>query len=112
MRYYINDRPGKDFKYIVQTKELFDRDFREVEAQTFKIMLGCRGIDYELPEDKIATLQTENANLILENITKDLKIEALESENANLLLAAAEQELRLTQAEADIASLMLELGGM
>ena len=112
MRYFVDDRDDKKFRYIAQSRFCSDRNFREVEPHIFREILRSKGIEYELTEDKITELQIENANLILENIDKDLKIEALENENANLLLTIAEQDLRVTQTESDIASLMLELGGI
>lgn len=112
MKYYINDLDGEEFRYIVQTKTLHDRNFREVEPETFKAILGCRGIFFETTEDKVEMLQNENATLILENIEKDLKIKNLEEENANLILNAVEQDLRVTQTEKDVAGVFLMLGGM
>ena len=106
---------GKDGLVKEYSKTEFpfkDKALTQVSEHDFKLGLASIGLDYQSTEDKIAELQTENANLILENIAKEIKLEALEAENANLLLAAAEQDLRLVQAESDIASLMLELGGM
>lgn len=133
MRYFVNDLKGDRFEYKVQQKNLHDRNFREVEPNVFKGILAMNGINYELSEDKIKSLENENsylvqadiekaiqienleienANFLIDSAEKDLKIILLEQENANILLENLNKEIRLTQAEEDLAGVLLLLGGI
>jgi hypothetical protein len=60
-------------------------------------------------QEQIDTLGMDNANLLLDSADKQIRIDALEQDNANILLDSADKQMKIDALEIDNANILLIL---
>lgn len=86
-----------DGSVVLETTEQLDMStLEDVQVLTQDEYIGFVGLHKQLqptPEDKMESIQNENADLIFQNAMQDMAIQSLQDENAELMFAVANLQM-------------------